>query len=285
VLRTTGTKINLACGSVFVSDEDWVNLDYSPSSLAVQRANLLSRLPLPDDGAMLVYSSHFVEHIPRDQVLSFLVECRRVLAPGGVVRLVLPDLGNLCRAYLGYRDQGEHAKADFVVLEMIDQCVRSESGGWLGRFYRTLQSSSESESVMIEFVRERTGEQVLDVSSTNSARNQLGWQTMTLLSRWVRGKAERAWVRFVLFFLPKAFRTQNVSLAVVGERHHWLWDFGQLRAELQHAGFEAVERCSASVSGFDGFPFHPLDLDTKGGARKGAESMYIEARKPVESVD
>ena len=84
----------------------------------------------------------------------------------------------------------------------------------------------------------------------------------------------------VLQLLPKAFRAQNVSLAAVGECHHWLWDFEQLRAELEVVGFESVMRCTASESRFDGFPFQSLDLDAEGRPRKGAQSMFIEATKP-----
>lgn len=85
-------KINLACGNVFVSDPARLNLDYIPAAPEVRRANLLGRLPLPDQSASLVYSSHFLEHIPRPQVDGFLAECHRILVPGGVLWLVLPDL-------------------------------------------------------------------------------------------------------------------------------------------------------------------------------------------------
>ena len=68
----------------------------------------------------MVYSSHFLEHIPRDQVAPFLQECWRILKPGGVLRIVVPDLENLCRIYLYHRDQGEHDLADFLVLELLD---------------------------------------------------------------------------------------------------------------------------------------------------------------------
>ena len=91
-------KVNLACGSVFVADDGWINLDYGASTAAVQRADLLGRLPLPDDHAALVYSSLFLEHIPRDQVADFLTECPRIFASGNVLRLVFPDLEKLCCA-------------------------------------------------------------------------------------------------------------------------------------------------------------------------------------------
>jgi len=271
-------KVNLACGGVFVTGDGWINLDYGASSEAVQRADLLGRVPLPDDHAALVYSSHFLEHIPREQVAGFLTECWRILAPGGVLRLVLPDLENLCRAYLTHRERGEHEQANFVVLEMTDQCVRRESGGELGRYYRMLKSSPDEHAALIEFVRERTGENIL----SNPPRGPLKARRATIayLVPGIQRRLERIWTRAVLQLLPKAFRAQNVSLAAVGERHHWLWDFEQLRTELERAGFGAITRCTASESCFDGFPFRSLDLDAEGRPRKGSESMYIEAIKP-----
>jgi predicted SAM-dependent methyltransferase len=60
--------INLGCGPVFVDSPEWANLDFSPSSPSVIRANLLVPLPLKSDSAQLVYSSHFLEHIPKSDV-------------------------------------------------------------------------------------------------------------------------------------------------------------------------------------------------------------------------
>jgi predicted SAM-dependent methyltransferase len=81
-------------------------------------------LPLKREIADLVYSSHFLEHIPYSKVTDFLYEILRILKPGGV-RLVLPDLENMANSYVNLRKLGNHQKADFLVLEMIDQCVRN----------------------------------------------------------------------------------------------------------------------------------------------------------------
>ena len=62
-------NVNLACGGVYVTDADWFNLDYASSSPAVQRANLLARLPLDDAAAELVYSSHFWSTSPANRWL------------------------------------------------------------------------------------------------------------------------------------------------------------------------------------------------------------------------
>jgi hypothetical protein len=91
---------------------------------------------------------------------------------------------------------------------------------------------------------------------------------------------QRLWLRTWTLGLPTAFRAQNVSMAGIGERHHWLWDFHQLQQALKTAGFTSVERRSANTSALADFPFHPLDVDAEGRTRKGAESMFVEARKP-----
>ena len=73
---------------------------------------------------------------------------------------MVPDLENLCRTYLYHRDQGEHDKADFVVLELLDQCVRRQSGGELGRYYRRPKADPLG-NASIAFVRDRTGEDLV----------------------------------------------------------------------------------------------------------------------------
>jgi SAM-dependent methyltransferase len=224
-----------------------------PAPAPLLSADLLGRLPLADATADLVYSSHFLEHIPRNQVARFIQECWRILKPGGLFRMVVPDLENLCRTYLHHRDQGENEKANFLVLELLDQCVRRQSGGELGLYYRSLEAGPQSSASSIAFVRERTGEDLIDTTHPPRAVIQL---------------------------LPRAFREQNVSLTSVGERHQWLYDFQSLKQLLSVSGFKEIERCTASTSRHPDFPFHPLDLASDGKPRKGAESLFIEAQKP-----
>jgi SAM-dependent methyltransferase len=278
-------NVHLGCGPVFVDSPDWINLDFAAASPAVKQANLLGRLPLHSGKARLIYTSHFLEHIPRPKVDAFLRECLRVLRPDGVLRLVLPDLEEMSRSYLTLRDTDEHEKADFLVLEMIDQCVRREPGGELGDFYRRLRDSHAQQADLIAFVRDRTGEDLSEkVSRAEVSANGALADLRPLFERLFRGlqpRLRRAWLRLLLSALPSAFRAQNVSLAGVGERHHWLWDFHQLQQALLAAGFAAVERREANTSGITDFPFQPLDLDAEGRPRKGVGSMFVEARKPA----
>lgn len=265
--------VNIACGDVYV--QGWVNLDYAPHSSAVTHANLLDRLPLGDAEADLAYSSHFIEHIPRDLVRHFLSECFRILKPGAYLRLVLPDLEEMCRCYLARRESAEHDKADFLVLEMLDQCVRMRPGGELGDFYERLRTA-QAPSEMIEFVRKRTGHEVHRVVGDMDAR----WVRVLRNPEHLLGRLQGLYCRLVLALLPSAFRKQNVSLASVGERHAWIYDFHSIERALKEAGFADIRRVSASTSSIDDFPFFPLDVTSEGLPRKGLESMYIEAAKP-----
>lgn len=49
-------------------------------------------LPYADNSIPNVYSSHFFEHLHREESLTLLKECRRVLKPGGRIRICVPSI-------------------------------------------------------------------------------------------------------------------------------------------------------------------------------------------------
>jgi predicted SAM-dependent methyltransferase len=70
--------------------------------------------PLPvEDGAFAwAYSEHLIEHITPAQALAWLKDVRRVLEPGGLLRLTTPDLERYAAAYVS-RDEAffaEHSR-------------------------------------------------------------------------------------------------------------------------------------------------------------------------------
>lgn len=64
-------------------------------------------LPLPDDSVDFVYTSHTLEHLPRPVAARFVGEARRVLRPGGTLRICVPDLDFI----LGLFESGERERA------------------------------------------------------------------------------------------------------------------------------------------------------------------------------
>ena len=89
------TRLHIGCGKGLL--EGWVNIDVHPAPLSM---NVMWGLPFADGSVQFIFVSHLLEHLffPRD-VLPFLAELRRVLAPGGVVRLVVPDVQQCIEAY------------------------------------------------------------------------------------------------------------------------------------------------------------------------------------------
>jgi SAM-dependent methyltransferase len=88
-------KLHLGCGRAHIPG--WINVDVFPAPLAM---NLLWKAPFAAGAARYVFVSHALEHLfyPRD-VTAFLSEVLRLLAPGGVVRLVVPDIEQCIEAY------------------------------------------------------------------------------------------------------------------------------------------------------------------------------------------
>lgn len=95
-----GLKLNLGSGPRRL--EGWVNVDVPPADLAM---HLGWGLPFGDESVEYVYLSHVLEHLYKQDALELLREAHRVLAPAGVLRVVVPDVEKCLRAY-AEKDEG-----------------------------------------------------------------------------------------------------------------------------------------------------------------------------------
>lgn len=100
----------------------------------VLRHNLKKGIPFPDQSVEGVYHSHLLEHLDFDVAPIFLAEVKRVLKPGGVHRIVVPDLEFETRRYLESLDQavtgtGTVTDHELNLHLLINQMVRRESWG------------------------------------------------------------------------------------------------------------------------------------------------------------
>jgi predicted SAM-dependent methyltransferase len=96
--RQTGLKLHLASGAHKLPG--WVNIDIVGMHPDLYW-NLRRGIPFPDGSAEAVFLEHFLEHLTYSDVLDILDECRRVLAPGGKIRVGVPDFGRYMRSYAG----------------------------------------------------------------------------------------------------------------------------------------------------------------------------------------
>jgi predicted SAM-dependent methyltransferase len=78
----------------------WINVDKVEKPGIAISGDIRDGLPLPDDSIDYIVSIHAVQDLPYLAVVPALREFRRVLRPGGVLRLGLPDLDRAIAAYL-----------------------------------------------------------------------------------------------------------------------------------------------------------------------------------------
>src|SRR5690348_11540802 len=65
----------------------------------IERANGSRGLPVATGAADVVYTCHMFEHLDRDDARRFLAEAHRVLCPGGVLRIAIPDIEHMIGEY------------------------------------------------------------------------------------------------------------------------------------------------------------------------------------------
>lgn len=108
-------RLHLGCGKrnipgfVHVDQADFPHIDHKHD---------IRTLPFIKDGeAELVYSSHALEYFDRVEVKAVLAEWRRVLRPGGALRLAVPDFEALVTVYQ------KHGKLDMVLGPLYGRMV------------------------------------------------------------------------------------------------------------------------------------------------------------------
>jgi SAM-dependent methyltransferase len=113
-------NVNMGCGDK--PTPGWVNIDNSPTVLIANtpfrallggrsafarvarqagiRYGNAFRTGFPASSVAVLYACHLLEHFDREDAGRFLSEARRVLEPGGILRLCVPDLRRYVDDYL-----------------------------------------------------------------------------------------------------------------------------------------------------------------------------------------
>jgi SAM-dependent methyltransferase len=90
-------RLNWGCGHS--GEPGWTNSDLYPGADIDIVGDIRNGLPVHDGMFDYIVSVHALCMIPYPDVVNALSELRRVLRPGGVLRLVLPDFDKMIAAY------------------------------------------------------------------------------------------------------------------------------------------------------------------------------------------
>ena len=105
----------------------------------VARMDLRRRLPFENERFDAIYSSHTFEHLYRDQAAALARECFRVLRPGGVCRILVPDLAAaIARYHERTRNVGSSDSAADQLMEELLLQPRSRGRGALAWYHRVM---------------------------------------------------------------------------------------------------------------------------------------------------
>jgi len=259
--------LNIGCGSFFFPE--WTNLDLAPAR-GVEACDIRRPLPYPDASFDVTYSSHVLEHLTPAEGRTFLHEQFRVLKPGGVCRVVVPDLETICREYLRCLEAVEaHPTAEAVLryrwmlLELLDQMVRTKSGGLMRQ---TLERGQFDEA----FVRQRMGDQFAGYYCAASGQAPMAKRPPSV------GRVIERQVKQTL----RKLRGQSSDPRQTGEAHKWMYDRLSLRLLLVELGFVDVTKRRFDESAILHWPKYNLDKSLSGNGPRKPDSLYVEARKP-----
>jgi len=253
--------LNLGCGRR--RHPAWRNTDLVPDGPDVLGIDLRKPLPFPAGVFTAVYAAHVLEHLVPAEAFALVREIGRVLAPGGVVRLVVPDLEAAARAYVASLDAVDAGggvsarwRHRWMTVELLDQLVRRRSGGLMRRWW------SCDPVPCRDFIEERLGAEAVTalaaVAAERAARGRPAIDPATILRD--DPVSDRDATRF----------------AGRGERHQWMYDRVSLAELLHAADFVEPRTVGPTESGIPGFARYELDADVGGQPHK-PDSLFMEA--------
>ncbi|HEX8491244.1 MAG TPA: methyltransferase domain-containing protein [Pyrinomonadaceae bacterium] len=283
--------LNLGCGPRFSSDPAWTNVDFHSNSPHVIAHDLSRGIPFPDATFDAVYHSHVLEHFSPQDGARFIAECWRALKPGGILRVAVPDLEQICRLYLaaleGARagDESSRNRYDWLKLEMYDQSVRTNTGGAMAEYLR--QASVPEQEFIISRAGNVARELMGETSEAQADSDAQADATQATSAQNLKGRlnksrrAPQRIGRFISTLLMSKRDREALALGqfrMSGEIHQWMYDDYSLRVVLEEANFKEVRRCRASESRIPRWNDYRLDVDAD-GFEHAPSSLYMEGIK------
>ena len=267
--------LNLGCGDTY--DQRWTNIDFTSTGPSVRAVNLLEGIPYAANSFTVVYHSHLLEHFPKDEATRFLKECFRVLLPEGVIRIAIPDLEQIVINYKKCLDDaisripGAKEKHEWMLLELIDQMVRTETGGQMLKYIVDISKNND------KFLVDRLGNEATRLFKTARGTNGVDWATHSALGGSVYRRAtNKLREKIIKIALGDEYRLLQVSrFRNQGEVHQWMYDRFSLSELLKGCGFKNPVVRTAFESAIPNWS--EFRLDGENGVVRKPDSLFMEA--------
>ena len=264
------TYINLGCGNKYLSS--WYNYDFTSKSDEVIACDIRKSIPLSDNCADLIYSSHFLEHLTYEEASATLLECKRVLKKNGILRIVVPNLEFYVNLYLAsLTDNREYPERHlWFIAELIDQMVRVKEGGIKAqliesenhKFIQWLEPQANSE------IKAIINNRVNSTDKISSLKPQLKSRRFRILMYLAR---------VLCRFNIETEDIEKYTFINKGELHRWMYDELSLSNKLRVTGFREIKIMEFNESYVTNWA--EFNLDGENGCEYKPGSLYVEARK------
>jgi hypothetical protein len=106
----------------------------------VRYRNLRRGLGVAPSSVAVVYTSHLLEHLHRDDALALLSDVHRSLKAGGICRVIVPDVAAIVGWYLEHKTSGAHDQpsSDLLMNMLLVHPAAPPRGRALARWYDRL---------------------------------------------------------------------------------------------------------------------------------------------------
>jgi predicted SAM-dependent methyltransferase len=98
--RSSPVMLNLGAGPRAIDDAHWVNVDGAPHAGVRFLVDFQRPLPFDDSSFDGVFCEHVLEHFSQEDGARLAAEVCRVLRPGGVFRVIVPDAEMILKRYI-----------------------------------------------------------------------------------------------------------------------------------------------------------------------------------------
>lgn len=99
----------------------WLNTDIGMLP-GVVTMDATEEFPFPDNTFDYVFSEHMIEHVSYEDGAVMLRECHRVMRPGGVIRIVTPDLAAAIGLYNDNRSAIQQKYLSYFMATFLPNC-------------------------------------------------------------------------------------------------------------------------------------------------------------------